>query len=213
MTRPVQPSPGRLDCGLPSMCAECFWAYPPGCLHTLQECERNSPQMNGIMDAFERYTNCCETNPGTAVMDQFWDLPENARWVDKNMVRFIHFLVMKILVQKEQLCRSWEDLAASYLLNGALGLSGMVMCGSYQNAVNSMLSASERRLHQLEDETHKLFGVAYNEIMDMTLSSMYGTKGVILIMSIVPPCACLSEDVRQSLRDIRSRQEEGNVKF
>ena len=68
---PVQRPPGRLECGEPSMCDSCFWAYPPGCLHTIQECERNSPQMNGIMDAFERYTQCCDTNPGRAVLDQF----------------------------------------------------------------------------------------------------------------------------------------------
>jgi hypothetical protein len=68
------------------------------------------------MDTFERYTQFCDTNPGRAVMVQFWDLPENARWVDKNMVRFIYFMVMKFLVQKEQLCRSWEHMAASYLI-------------------------------------------------------------------------------------------------
>jgi hypothetical protein len=106
-------------------------------------------------------------------------------------------------------------------MNEALGLSGMIMCGSYKSAVNAMLSAShpEGRLHQLEDETHKLFGVAYNEIMDLTLSNMYGNKGVIIVISIVSLCACLSVDVRQSLRDIRFRyaycgmEEERNVKF
>jgi hypothetical protein len=202
------------------MCASCFWAYPPGCLHTLQECERNSPQMNGIMDAFERYTQCCDTNPGRAVIDQFWDLPENARWVDKKMVRFIYFMVIKILVRKEQLCRSWENMARSYLLNGALGLSGMIMCGSNRAAVNAKISVIRPGvLDELEDETHQLFGLAYNEIMDMALNCSYGNKGVILIMDIVSPCACLSEEVRQSLRDIRFRcvacadQEEGNVKF
>ena len=135
------------------------------------------------------------------------------------MVRFIYFMVTKFLVQKEQLCRSWEHMAGSYLLNGALGLSGMIMCGSSKSAVNAILSASEGRLHQLENKTHKLFGVAYNGIMDMTLDYSYGNKGVILVMSIVLPCACLSEDVRQCLRDIQFRcvtcdmEEEGDVKF
>jgi hypothetical protein len=223
MTRPIHRPPGRLECSEPSMCATCLWAYPPGCLHILQECERNTPQMNGIMDAYERwYTQCCDTNhPSRAVMDEFWDLPENARWVDKNMVRFIYFKVMKFLVQKEQISRSWEREAHIYLLNGALGLSGMIMCGSNRIAVKAIKYAIHpgERLHELEAESHKLFGLAYNEIMDMTLNCSYGNKGVMLIMNIVSPCACLSEEVRQSLRDIRFRcvacadQEEGNVKF
>jgi hypothetical protein len=219
MSRPVQPPPGRLECALPSMCATCLWAYPPGCLHTLEECERNSPQMNGIMDAFERFTQCCDTNPSEAAI-QFWDLPENACWVDKNMVRFIYFMAMKFLVQKDQICPSWETMAEHYILTGALGLSGMIMCGSYDTAINAMATAyyPEGRLDELEDETHMLFGVAYNAIMNLTLNCTYGYKGLLLLMSLVSPCACLSEDVRQCLRDMQFRcvvcgkEEDGNVK-
>jgi hypothetical protein len=111
------------------------------------------------------------------------------------MVRFIYFMVMKFLVQKEQLCRSWDQMARAYLLNGALGLSGMMMCGSYGTAVNAKICAipggPRGRLHELEDETHKLFGVAYNEIMYMTLDSMGIRRNS---DHDVVTCACLSED-------------------
>jgi hypothetical protein len=214
---PLQRPPDRLMCDQPSMCPTCFWAYPPRCLHTLEECERNSPQMNEIMDAFERFTLCCDDNPGGAAIEQFWDLPENARWVDKNLIRFIYFMVMKFLVQKEQVTGNWELNARKYLLNGALGLSGMIMCGSWRAARNAL--HPEGRYDELMDETHKLFGVAYNEILEMTLNCTYGNKGVILVMDLVSPCACLKEDVRQCLRDIRfscifcRKEEDGNTKF
>jgi hypothetical protein len=142
--------------------------------------------MNGIMDAFERYTQCCESNPGGATV-QFWDLPENACWVDKNMVRFIYFMAMKFLVQKDQICPSWGTMAERYIMTGALGLSGTIMCGSYGTAINAMMTAShpDSRLDQFEDETHKLFGVAYHAIMDLTLNCTYGNKGLLLVMSLV----------------------------
>jgi hypothetical protein len=218
MSRPVQPPPGRLECAHPSMCATCLWAYPPGCLHILQECERNSPQMNGIMDVFER---CSATNQGAATIHFVWDLPENACWVDKNMVRFIYFMAMKFLVQKDQISSRWETMAERYILTGALTLSGMIMCGSYETAINALLATFDPTggIDELEDETHKLFGVAYHEIMKLTRNSSYGNKGLFLVMSLVSPCACLGEDARQSLRDIRFRcvvcgkQEEGNIKM
>jgi hypothetical protein len=175
--------------------------------------------MNGIMDAFERYTQCCNNPELTAT--EFWDLPENACWVDKNMVRFIYFMAMKFLVQKDQITPSWETMAERYILTGALVLSGMIMFGSYETAITALLSVSDPDggVDELEDETHKFFGVAYHEIMHLTLNSTYGNKGLFLVMSLVSPCACLSEDVRQCLRDVRfqcrvcGKQEEGSIKM
>jgi hypothetical protein len=82
-------SVGRWNCGNPAACENCFWAYPRGCLHTLQESERNSPLMNQFMHTFNRYTDVCDSHQGgdLQVAIDFWDRPEYVRFGDKNMVR------------------------------------------------------------------------------------------------------------------------------
>jgi hypothetical protein len=37
----------------PAACDKCLFAFPPGCLHTLREDERNSPEIYKMMHLFE----------------------------------------------------------------------------------------------------------------------------------------------------------------
>jgi hypothetical protein len=133
----------RLKCGKPDGCDCCLFAYPEGCLHTLNESERNTLEMNRVMDAFNSFTDFCDASspssrPNGLSID-FWDRPENARHVDEKMVRFVLFMVIKLVVQKEKILPHWKSHAEQYFVNGVMLLSGMIECGSMAAASDAAM--------------------------------------------------------------------------
>jgi len=136
------------------------------------------------MDAFNRYTDYCESdrNAETNEIVDFWDRPENSVFVDKNLVRFVYFMTLKLITLKDQCVdiSSWKNYAFHYF-RGALRLSGMIKCGSMEAADTAFLATAigGQEVHQLE-ERHALYGWAANAIFDMQLQKSYGYPGLLI---------------------------------
>jgi len=210
----VSSSPGRESCGRPWACNNCYWAYPEGCLHCLEESERNAPEMNRYMDAFERYTQHCDhqqSNTTTdhaggeeVLVDLFWDRPENREFVDPNLVRFILLMVVKFVLLKESVLTEWKERADQYFQNGVLVLAGTIKCGGSVRAYKAAERAAIQRVTGRDlgasgevPEKHLYVALAIDSLRDQSLRCMSGHLNLLYLLDLMLPCDCLKEEIKQ----------------
>jgi len=190
-------------CKNPGGCDNCLWSYPRGCLHTLNESERNTPEMNNVMDAFDSFTNVCDSHPNYTehVAVEFWDRPENARHVDEKMVRFVLFMVIKLIVQKEKITPHWKMFAEAYFFNGVMLYNGMVECGSMATALNAMArcaeSPEERNMLEKKCASWAFGVICLSAVADSRTNGYYG---LLFVLNELTPCGCLRKELREEAK-------------
>jgi hypothetical protein len=160
--------------------------------------------MNGIMDYLNNAPQCCITDPGQVVITQFWDLENTLKDLDKrNMVRLSTFIGNEIFsFQKNNFAEAgikWRELTFEWGTRSEW-YDDVDLMEYTVNAKTCGPGGTQERLHGWRMKITS-FGVAYNELCYMTLDSMGIRRNSDHERCVT--CACLSEDVRQCLRDIR----------
>jgi hypothetical protein len=148
------------------------------------------------MDAFNSFTDFYHAEAGPT--KDFWDRPENARHVDEKMVRFVLFLVIKLVVQKEKILPQWKSYAEQYFFSVML-LNGMIECGSMAAALDAAKSHLPSLVvaNTVLEKKHARWAFGNMCISDVALSSYYG---LLFVLNELTACGCLREELRQEAK-------------
>lgn len=172
----------------PASCDKCIYAFPRGCLHTLRETERDSPEFYEILRIYKDSFSCSK--------NLYWIFEDNKEVpcvVKKRMVRFLSYMAIKMIVGKN----SFKDLSEDYRKQARtnfltlLNVYGINKCGSIAAAAEALEAEDVALLRNESQVSYRALAFALDDL------AAQGYHGLVYALHVLSPCDCLKTEVER----------------